>query len=243
MRIDAKGLDHRELNQLIRTSIDGGERKFWLANVIGQRYIGAGITTPISITIEGVPGNDLGVFMDGPIITVEGNGQDAVGNTMNAGTIVIHGDSRDITGHSMRGGRIFVRGDVGYRAGIHMKSYEQQFPVIVVGGRAGDFAGEYMAGGVLVILNLLEPKGLPVGNLAATGMHGGTIYLRGKPDEPSLGREARVLPLDEKDHELLGKLVGEFSKYFPESALEYRGDQFIKLMALSHRPYGRLYAY
>jgi len=243
MRIDAKGLDHRELNGLIRTSIDGGERKFWLTNVTGQRYIAAGVTLPIAITIEGVPGNDLGAFMDGPSITVEGNGQDGVGNTMNAGTIVIHGDSRDLTGHSMRGGRIFVRGDVGYRAGIHMKSYEQQFPVIVVGGRAGDFTGEYMAGGVIVILNLHEPGALPVGNLAATGMHGGTIYLRGKPDERWLGREARVLPLDEKDDELLVKLIGDFSRYFSESALQYRRGEFIKLMALSHRPYGRLYAY
>ena len=243
MRIDAAAMEHRELNQRLREGIERGENKFHLANVIGQRYIAAGMTSRISITIDGVPGNDLGAFMDGPSITVLGNGQDGVGNTMNSGMIVIDGDARDLAGHSMRGGRIFIRGDVGYRVGIHMKSYEQQFPVIVVGGRASDFTGEYMAGGVIVILNLREPDERPVGNLVGTGMHGGTIYLRGKPEERTLGRECKVLPLDENDHDLLRGLVGEFSKHFPQAALAYHGDEFVKLLPVSYRPYGRLYAY
>lgn len=39
----------------------------------------------------------------------------------------------------MRGGRIFVRGNVGYRAGIHMKAYQEKVPVIIVGGETGAF--------------------------------------------------------------------------------------------------------
>jgi glutamate synthase domain-containing protein 3 len=35
-------------------------------------------------------GNDLGMFMDGPLITVHGNVQDGVANTMNNGRICIH---------------------------------------------------------------------------------------------------------------------------------------------------------
>ena len=166
MKFDATGMDHRQLNTRIRGGIDRGETQFDIANVIGQRYVAAGVTNPISITIDGVPGNDLGAFMDGPRIRVNGNGQDGVGNTMNSGLIVIDGDARDLTGHSMRGGRIYVRGDVGYRVGIHMKSYERLFPVIVVGGRAGDFTGEYMAGGVIVILNLRASAEQPVVYLA-----------------------------------------------------------------------------
>ena len=243
MRIDALKMGHRELNQSLREGIDRGENKFHLANVTGQRYIAAGVTSRVGITIDGVPGNDLGAFMDGPSLIVQGNGQDGIGNTMNSGMIVIDGDARDLAGHSMRGGRIFIRGDVGYRVGIHMKSYEQQFPVIVVGGRAGDFTGEYMAGGVIVILNLREPDELPVGNLVGTGMHGGTIYLRGKPEERTMGRECKVLPLDQADHDLLRGLVDEFSTHFPKSAFEYRGEEFVKLLPVSHRPYGRLYAY
>ena len=243
MIVDATKLDHRQLNNALREGIGQGEQLFDLGNVTGQRYIAAGITVPVGITIDGVPGNDLGAFMDGPLIRVNGNGQDGVGNTMNSGLIVIDGDARDLTGHSMRGGRIYVRGDVGYRVGIHMKSYERLFPVIVVGGRAGDFTGEYMAGGVIVILNLRASAEQPVGNLAGTGMHGGTIYVRGGLDEQKLGREVKILPLEQKDHELLRGLAAEFSQYFPQSAFEYRGGVFLKLMPLSHRPYGRLYAY
>lgn len=243
MILDTIRLDHRDLNVWLRSGIDAGETSFRLTNVLGQRFIAAGVTQPVQVEIEGVPGNDLGAFMDGPAIVVRGNGQDGVGNTMCSGTIVIDGDARDLLGHSMRGGRIFVKGDAGYRAGVHMKSYEDRFPVIVIGGRAGDFTGEYMAGGVIVVLNLYE-SGLPAtGNLTATGIHGGTIYIRGIIDEETLGREAGCLPLAEDDDKLLQRLVDEFCSYFPETKLQYNSDEFRKLIPLSHRPYGRLYAY
>ena len=54
----------------------------------------------------------------------------------------------------MRGGEIYVKGNVGWRSGIHMKSYLEKFPVIVIGGKAGDFLGEYMAGGIIILLGL-----------------------------------------------------------------------------------------
>lgn len=49
----------------------------------------------------------------------------------------------DATGYAMRGGKIFVRGNAGYRAGIHMKAYKDKTPVLVIGGKAGSFLGEY----------------------------------------------------------------------------------------------------
>ena len=60
---------------------------------------------------------------------------------------IIHGGAGDIVGHSMRGGEIYIRNNVGYRCGIHMKEYLDQKPMIVVGGTAQDYLGEYMAGG------------------------------------------------------------------------------------------------
>jgi len=240
---DTTSLDHRGVNARLRSEIAAGETDFHLENVLGQRYIAAGITAPIALAIDGVPGNDLGAFMDGPSIVVNGNGQDGIGNTMSSGTIVINGDARDLVGHSMRGGRIFIKGNVGYRAGVHMKSYEDKFPVIVVGGRAADFTGEYMAGGVIVILNLWEAAQLSSGNLTATGIHGGSMYIRGPIDEEILGREAGCHTLEEADDHLLRQLIDEFRGYFPEAKLEYNREEFRKLIPVSHRPYGRLYAY
>ena len=80
----------------------------------------------------------------------------------------------------MRGGKLYIEGNVGYRVGIHMKSYKEQFPVMIIGGRAEDFFGEYMAGGILVLLGLnagADDSSI-VGNYIGTGMHGGVIYLR-----------------------------------------------------------------
>ena len=58
----------------------------------------------------------------------------------------MHGNVGDACGYAMRGGKIYIKGDCGYRAGIHMKAYQQHFPVMVVGGKAGSFLGEYLAG-------------------------------------------------------------------------------------------------
>mgnify|MGYP002508363490 CR=1 FL=1 len=44
--------------------------------------------------------------------------------------------------------------NAGYRAGIHMKAYKDKVPVMVIGGTAGSFLGEYQAGGVIVVLGL-----------------------------------------------------------------------------------------
>lgn len=109
VRIDAKGLHYKKLNDMIWEAIENGETEIVLDNVCGQRYIGAGIRKKVRIEINGVPGNDLGVFMDGPEITVNGNAQDGVGNTMNSGKIVVHGHAGDIIGYAMRGGHIYIK--------------------------------------------------------------------------------------------------------------------------------------
>src|SRR3990172_2746335 len=131
-RIDARGLDYRELNARLREVAANGAQKIELCNVYGQRYIGTDLDRPVEIEIFGTPGNDLGAFMDGPRIIVRGNAQDGGGNTLNSGEIIIHGHAGDIAGFSMRGGRIFVRENVGYRVGIHMKEYGEKRHLLVI---------------------------------------------------------------------------------------------------------------
>ena len=155
VKIDASGVYYRELNASLREVASNGARKIELYNVHGQRYIGTGLDSPVEIKIFGTPGNDLGAFMNGSKITVCGNAQDGCGNTMNDGEIIVHGHAGDTVGLSARGGKIFVREDVGYRAGIHMKEYQDKKPMLVIGGTAQDFLGEYMAGGILILLGRL----------------------------------------------------------------------------------------
>ncbi len=242
--IDVQGIFYRELNAKLRQAVLNGTQKIELRNVYGQRYIGTDLDKPVEIEIFGTPGNDLGAFMDCPRITVHGNAQDGCGNTMNNGEIIIHGHAGDILGLSARGGKIFVREDVGYRAGIHMKEYQDKKPMVVIGGTAQDFLGEYMAGGILILLGLNLKEGeRHKANFIGTGMHGGAIYIRGDVEEFQLGKEVGVAELDKNDHSVLKKLIGEFASHFDYNAEEILKHKFIKLFPLYLRPYGRLYAY
>jgi len=244
VEIDAKGMYYRDLNRILREAVAKGAKRIKIRNVYGQRYIGTDLDGEVVIEIFGTPGNDLAAFMDGPQIIVHGNAQDGCGNTMNNGEIIVHGHAGDIIGYSMRGGKIFVRDDVGYRVGIHMKEYLDKKPILVIGGTAQDFFGEYMAGGILVILGLKLKKGeRHKANFIGTGMHGGVMFIRGEVDEHQLGKEVAVLDLDEKDHILLEKIVGEFSHCFSLDLKEILQGRFVKLLPLSTRPYGRIYAY
>ena len=244
LKIDASGLSFRDLNSRLREVVSNGTERIELHNVYGQRYIGTNLDKPIEVEIFGIPGNDLGAFMDGPRITVHGNAQDGCGNTMNSGEIIVHGRSGDITGLSARGGKIFVRDDVGYRAGIHMKEYGDKKPVLVVGGTAQDFFGEYMAGGVVILLGLNLKEGeYHKARFIGTGMHGGAIFLRGSVDDFQLGKEVGIVELEGKDYQVLQRFVGEFASHFGYDAAEILKHKFIKLFPLWLRPYGRLYAY
>jgi glutamate synthase domain-containing protein 3 len=163
---------------------------------------------------------------------------------MNGGEIIIHGHAGDILGLSARGGKIFVRDDVGYRAGIHMKEYQDKNPAVVIGGTAQDFLGEYMAGGILILLGLNLGKGeRHKARFIGTGMHGGAIYIRGNIEEHQLGKEVGTAPPEEKDYQLLQKLVAEFAAHFGYETAEILKHDFIKLFPRWLRPYGRLYAY
>jgi glutamate synthase domain-containing protein 3 len=244
LQIDTTRVHYRDLNAQLRVAVADGVEYIDLYNVCGQRYTGTDLHRPVEIHIHGTPGNDLAAFMDGPRVVVYGNAQDGCGNTMNGGEVIIHGRAGDATGHSMRGGKIFIRDDVGYRVAIHMKEYEGKRPIIVIGGTAQHFLGEYMAGGVLVVLGLtLHPGQRHTASFIGTGMHGGVMYIRGELADYQLGEEVGRVPLENPDRELLTELVEEFAAHFGRDVEGILNQPFTKLVPLSSRPYGRLYAY
>lgn len=177
MIIDAQKLSYSQINTLLKEH--GGDVQ--IKNCLGHRFLAAGLSEGY-ISIDGIPGNALGAYLNGACIEVNGNAQDAVGDTMNDGTIVVHGSIGDAAGYAMRGGEIFVRGSAGYRAGVHMKAYEDKLPVMVIGGCAGSFLGEYQAGGLIIVLGLTEGNRKIVSNFPCTGMHGGKVFIRSDCD-------------------------------------------------------------
>ena len=235
MNIDARGLDFAALNERIR-STDGDCR---ITGCLGHRFIASGLGGR-SIEIDGIPGNALGAYLSGASITVYGNAQDAVGDTMNDGRIVIHGNVGDAVGYAMRGGSIYIRGNAGYRAGIHMKAYEEKKPLMMIGGCAGSFLGEYQAGGVIVVLGLFRQERPIVGNFPCTGMHGGKIFIRGELNA--------VLPPQVKCEKAVSGDLNTIKGYLEEYASEFGldadkllRDEYYVLSPDSTNPYKRLY--
>jgi len=244
VHIDAAGVYYKTLNEQVREEIMQGATIVVLDAVNGQRYIGAGISgSEVRLIVNGVPGNDLATFMNGPTVVVNENAQDAIGNTMNNGLVVVQGDAGDVLGYGMRGGRIYVRGDVGYRVGIHMKEYQDQTPVLIVGGAARDYLGEYMAGGELLVLGVGCEEGSVTGSYVGTGMHGGVIYVRGEVAPHQMGKEVGESPLVSGEGERVEELVRDFCLHTEVDAEEVLKKPFTKLVPVTHRPYGKLYTH
>ena len=236
MKINASELGFRAVNDAIRA----GGKTVSLTGCLGQRFLCAGMSD-VSVKIEGVPGNALGAYLNGAKIKVEGNAQDAVGDTMNAGEIEISGNVGDAAGYAMRGGRIYVKGDAGYRAGIHMKAYKEKIPVMVIGGCAGSFLGEYQAGGVIVVLGLSDSRRRIVGNFPCTGMHGGIMFLRSDCAGIRFPDQVTASPANAEQLAQIRGYVAEYCRLFGGDENAVMDAPFTAVAPDSKNPYKQLY--
>lgn len=237
MVIDANGLHFQALNRQIRETADA---QIVIEHCCGQRYIASGLSGK-TIDIHGIPGNALGAYLDSGRIFVHGNAQDAVGDTMNDGEICIDGMAGDAAGYAMRGGRILIRGDVGYRAGIHMKAYKQHKPVIVIGGRAGSFLGEYQAGGLILVLGL-HTDGRPVVHFfPCTGMHGGKMVFRGDVSNIRFPDQVSLHSATAEDMAEIRPYVQEYARLFGRDADALLRDPYTVVTPGSSNPYQQMY--
>ena len=234
--IDATHMDHRQLNAEIQDCCDDVS----ITGCAGQRFIGAGLEGK-HLDISGIPGNALGAYLNGACIEVHGNAQDAVGDTMNAGRIIVHGSIGDAAGYAMRGGELYVEGDAGYRAGIHMKAYGDKKPVIVIGGKAGSFLGEYQAGGIIIILGLTGNDRPIVSNFPCTGMHGGKLYLRSDCKDLLLPRQVTARPATSEDLAEISGYLHTYCQLFGGSCEELLRSAFTVITPDSRNPYKQMY--
>ena len=222
MNVEAKGLDYRALNEAIRAAGPACR----INGCLGQRFIGAGMRGR-QVEIDGIPGNALGAYLGGGTITVNGNAQDAVGDT---------------AGYAMRGGEIYVQGNAGYRAGIHMKAYQDQQPVIVIGGRAGSFLGEYQAGGTILVLGLHTDGKPAAGYFPCTGQHGGRVIFRDDVSAIRFPDQVTPHPPTEEETALLRPLVERWCALFGGDAEALMDGPFTVVTPDSKNPYRQMYA-
>ena len=101
-----------------------------------------------------------------------------------------------------------------------------------------------MAGGKLVVLGLNRKDSRPiVGNFFGTGMHGGEIFIRGTVHESQLGKEVGVVDISDEDWQKLSPHLTDFSNEFGVDPNLLDRKRFTRLIPVSHRPYGKIYAY
>ncbi len=237
--IKANTAYYKKVNEELRSV---SENEIKVENATGQRYIGCG-SSGKKITVTGTPGNGLGQYLNGSVIEVFGNAQEAVGDTMNDGDIIIHGNVGDACGYGMRGGRIFIKENCGYRGGIHMKAYQEHFPVLVIGKSAGSFLGEYQAGGLILVLGIGQNGSYPTGYFCGTGMHGGKIVLRCDNAPEGLPKQVLISEARKDDLDELSPFIKKYCEYFGGDASDLLSQKYYVLTPNPEAGYKQLYTY
>ena len=203
------GRSHQSVNSEIAHRLKEDDSVTVVEDINGTRFIGMGfsfkdVPGTKKVIVNGYPGNCLANLNDGGTFEVFGNVADDLADTMTDGRVIVHCNAGDVAGQALQGGRIYVRGSVGNRAAIQMREFRERRPYFIVCETAGDYLGEYMAGGRVVVLNL-SCCDRPVGNYIGTGMVGGKIFIRGNVRSSQVG----LLPLPEDVSAYLHSLCDE----------------------------------
>ncbi|MFP4256919.1 MAG: FAD-dependent oxidoreductase [Desulfobacterales bacterium] len=214
-REDGSRLESRVLEERIQEAVAGGHRRIKV-EASGQHGIGGRLWTtgdePLHIRVTGHSGQRLGSMgFPGTYIENLGPASDDVG-WLNAGAdIVIHGHASNGAANAMAQGRIYVGGSIGAR-GMTMTKRNPRFdpPELWVLGSAGDYFGEFMAGGTAVIcgIDAQTPDNI-LGYRPLVGMVGGRVFFRG-PHGGYSKSDARLTPLTDGDWQWLDENLKRF---------------------------------
>jgi glutamate synthase domain-containing protein 3 len=137
---------------------------------------------------------------------------------------------------------VYVRDNIGYRGGIHMKQYQEKRPILVVGRSAQAYLGEYMAGGLIIVLGI--GGGRPISEQGVgSGIHGGEIFVRGKIDDLSLGGGARQAPVTPEQKALIRPVIEDFAHSFGIDAAPLLASEYTRIAATSARPFASKYTW
>ena len=207
-----------------------------IVEAYAQRFSGLHPPAGKRLEIHGTPGKHLACYMDGGEVEVFGSAWHQTANTMNAGTVGARARGRcgrvtpcaAASLHRARRLRLARR--------HQHEAVRRKCPVIVIGGDAGNFLGEYMAGGIIVLMGR-------AGDHLASGMHGGVIYLRRNNAPAVVPDGLDVGGLTDDDAATLGALLARYDACFGTEPHEQASvGEFVALRPASSRPYAAMYA-
>jgi NADPH-dependent glutamate synthase beta subunit-like oxidoreductase/glutamate synthase domain-containing protein 3/NAD-dependent dihydropyrimidine dehydrogenase PreA subunit len=184
-KVAGKRVDSRIIEEQIQAAVAQGYRNLQI-EAYGQHGIGGRLwragQEAVRIEIVGQPGQRVGSMgFANTAIEVHGPASDDVG-WLNAGAeIVVHGNVGNGCANAMAQGKIYVAGNIGAR-GMTMTKHNPRFnpPELWVLGSAGDYFGEFMAGGIAVVCGYeAQNRENILGYRPFVGMVGGRVFFRG----------------------------------------------------------------
>jgi len=186
--------DLRSLNTTLQALTSGTNETFWsILNPRGAHAIAVGITTPITITIDGHAGYYCAGMNDGAKITVTGNVGTGVAENMMSGLVHVLGDASQAAGATAHGGLLVIEGNAAARCGISMKGVD-----IVVKGSVGHMSAFMAQSGHLVVLG-------DAGEALGDSLYEAKIFVRGSV--ASLGADCEEKPMTPEDETRLAQLL------------------------------------
>ncbi|MBI2079195.1 hypothetical protein HYT84_00390 [Candidatus Micrarchaeota archaeon] len=180
----------------------GADGNVLLYSANGERYLGCGITSETSLTINGLAGDSTAKLAPaGHTIKVIGGVQDDAFDAAQA-NVTVDGNVGDVSFYAYQGERAFVRGSGGSQSMVLMRGIPS--PLVIFGGRLDDSAGEFMAGGTAVVLGIdalnTDFTGPLIGDFAMSGAVGSSrLYARNQVPYQSIG-------LQPDSHEVMAEL-------------------------------------
>ncbi len=207
-RVDGVRLDSRVLEEQIQRAVERGYKQVKI-NAYGQHGIGGRLwgaaTEPVFVRIEGHPGQRVGAMgCPNTRIEIMGPASDDTGWLNSGAEIVVHGHAGNGTANAMAQGKVMVGGNIGAR-GMTMTKENPRFfpPQLWVLGSAGDYFGEFMAGGIAVLCGYHPQKpGNVLGYRPFVGMVGGKAFFRG-PHGGFSDIDAKLTPITDADWQWL----------------------------------------
>ncbi|NNL76864.1 MAG: FAD-dependent oxidoreductase [Desulfobacterales bacterium] len=178
-------VDSRIIEEQLQMAVAQGHRKLEI-QAFGQHGIGGRLwragNEPIYLQITGQPGQRVGSMgFPNTFIEVQGPASDDVAWLNGGADIVVHGNAGNGCANAMAQGKVCIAGNIGAR-GMTMTKHNPRFdpPELWVLGSAGDYFGEFMAGGIAVICGYeAQNKENILGYRPLVGMVGGKVFFRG----------------------------------------------------------------
>ena len=121
-----------------------------------------------------------------------------------------------------------------------MKAYREKSPLLVVGGSAGSFLGEYQAGGTIIVLGLDTSKRI-VGFFPCTGMHGGKMFLRSDCRDILFPPQVTAHAADDADMRQLYGHLRDYCSVFDLDIRDVLDAPFTVVTPNSRDPYRQMY--